>query len=30
MKIEVTYINSEYPLGTVDGEHYVVYPWSVA
>lgn len=30
MKIEITYVESEYSLGTVDGEHYAVYPWSVA
>lgn len=28
-KIHVTYIESEHPLGTIDGEHYVIYPWSV-
>lgn len=30
MKINVIQIESEYPLGTVDGLHYVIYPWSVA
>lgn len=29
MKINVIQIDSEYPLGTVDGEKYVIYPWSV-
>lgn len=30
MTIEVKQIKSEYPLGTVDGKQYVVYPKDVA
>lgn len=30
MKIEVKQVHSTYPLGTVDGKKYVIYPWMVA
>lgn len=28
MRINVTYIPTEYPLGTTNGVNYTIYPWT--